>query len=162
MTFNEPLINKKVKEFIEMEYKQYQFVIRHWNYDPGTAFLEGTEIEWPFSKKDKDEIPQSVFDAFFYYETPLFNDDWGSARLYRTPVEDEDEIIYVVKVTTDREDGWVEMFDLKGNQLAAGRTYRELISWGPVEEIRQYLYKYDEYPAELWEKIKHKYPGIRI
>ncbi|QLE56277.1 hypothetical protein [Nostoc sp. TCL26-01] len=58
---------------------------------------------------------------------------------------------YALRVTTDGDDGCLEVYDQHGLEIGVGRTYLELISWGNVDEIRTYLHDYD-FPANLNNK----------
>ncbi len=145
MTSDEPLSEKKVQEFIEREYRKYyeaEAAAYLEDRDSDTEFLNGMSVD--NLHQSGIEIPQSVLEACDFYNESC--DDWGGAGIYQARIGSD--IIYVVRVTTDGDDGWVEVFDTEGNQLAAGRTYIELVSWGSVEEIRQYVHDCG-FPTEL-------------
>lgn len=149
MTSDESLNEKKAKELIEIEFRKYHEALLaadlEEDYDK-IEFLNGMSFEHQHIHLHRDElgIPRSVLDAYDFYNESCC--DWGGAIIYQAQIDLD--LIYVVRVTTDGDDGWVEVFDLEGNLLAAGRTYLELISWGAVEEIRQYVDNF-EFPSEL-------------
>lgn len=47
-----------------------------------------------------------------------------------------EQSLYVVYTTTDGDDGWVELYDKKGNALGFCRTFIELVEFGPKDFIR--------------------------
>ena len=79
-------------------------------------------------------FPPSVHAAHDYYLNTVEKQDWGSVSLYKVPVGDQP--IYAVRVTTDGDDGWLELYDAQGTELGVGRTYLELIAWGDRATIR--------------------------
>src|SRR5690349_2863688 len=50
-------------------------------------------------------LPASVQAAYDYYQHAVEDQDWGNVRLYRAPVGGAP--VYVVRVTTDGDDGWL-------------------------------------------------------
>jgi hypothetical protein len=86
-------------------------------------------------KKERTALPGEVREAAEYYYNRVEAEDWGSVRVYRVPTDHGET--YAVRVTTDGDDGWIEVYDLKGHLLGAGRTYLERIAWAPREEVRQ-------------------------
>lgn len=44
---------------------------------------------------------------------------------------------YAIRVITDGDDGWLEIFNEQGESLGAARTYLEVISWQKPESLRQ-------------------------
>ena len=84
--------------------------------------------EWP-------TLPEAVKQSAEFYFTHVESEDWGSVRVFRVPTPIVET--YAVRVTTDGDDGWLEVYDRKGDFLGAGRTYIELIAWAPAEEVRK-------------------------
>jgi hypothetical protein len=80
-------------------------------------------------------LPGEVRTAAEYYYDRVEAEDWGSVRVYRVPTDSMDT--FAVRVTTDGDDGWLEVYDPQGHFLAAGRTYIELIAWAAREKVRQ-------------------------
>ena len=130
------------------------------------AYRAGQEIEnrsLPFlsdnkqvaSVNDREEIastPSTVRDAYDYYLHQC--DGWGSPHLWRIDSPSIEGLPwYLVVVTTDGDDGWVEAYDNAGILLAAGRTYIELIHWGEREAIRANTDD-SEFPEELADRFK--------
>ena len=37
--------------------------------------------------------------------------------------------LYLIRVTTDGDDGWIELYEKNGNRCVSGRNYLELISF---------------------------------
>ncbi len=96
-------------------------------------------------KKKWTALPRPVREAAEYYYNRVEAEDWGSVRVYRVPTDHGET--YAVRVTTDGDDGWIEVYDLQGHLLGAGRTYIELIAWAPREEVRQQFF--DNWPEAL-------------
>lgn len=111
--------------------------------------------------------PEAVKQAIQFYLEKVEYADWGSVRLYQLtftaanfseviPTEGDIDFqtnfqeemaalhsqefpFYVVKVTTDGDDGWLELFDNGGLAIGFGRTYVELVGWETQEEIRGFV-----------------------
>ncbi len=141
---------ERVRQFCESELKAY------WQ-KKYTAYCEGQETNIPLSlcqnlltplqvAQNRDGIPQRVLDAYKFYDEYVMQQDWGSVTLARVAIADQDT--YVIRVTTDGDDGWLEIFDTTGKVLGAARTYLELVSWGEIKPIRAAV-DTGEYPAEL-------------
>jgi|GEM_PF-1298427 len=96
-------------------------------------------------KKKWKSLPAEVREAADYYYNRVEAEDWGSVRVYRVPTEHGET--YAVRVTTDGDDGWIEVYDLQGHLLNAGRTYLELVAWAPREEVREQFF--DNWPEAL-------------
>jgi hypothetical protein len=62
-----------------------------------------------------------------------------------------DQPVYAVRVTTDGDDGWLELYDERGTELGVGRTYVELIAWGDRATIRAAV-ENGEFPPELSDR----------
>lgn len=92
------------------------------------------------------EAPESVFAAFSFYNENVMQQDWGSVKVYK--LEIEEQLLYAVHTITDGDDGWLEVYDEKGNLLGAARRYIELLAWGEVEAIRNTV-EHTDFPAEL-------------
>ena len=86
-----------------------------------------------FSRIDP-ALPRPVQDAVDFYRTRVETPDWGAVRLLRPLVDGSP--IYLVYVTTDGDDGWVELYDANGRLLGAARRYLELLGWGDRTRLR--------------------------
>ena len=67
---------------------------------------------------------------------------------------------YAIRVTTDGNDGWIEIFNEPSESLGAARTYFEVMSWREPETLRKnYLDlsegKYQNFEAEIEEMEKY-------
>jgi hypothetical protein len=96
-------------------------------------------------RADLAQLPAEVRAAFDFYFHRVEQEDWGSVAVYR--VQTDILETYAVRVTTDGDDGWLEVYDLQGNLLGAGRTYIELVAWAPRDEVRSQFG--DNWPAAL-------------
>lgn len=143
-----------VRQFCESELKTY------WQ-KKYSAYCEGHETDIPLSlcqnpltplqiSQNRDGIPQRALDAYKFYDEHVMQQDWGSVTLARVAIADQDT--YVIRVTTDGDDGWLEVFDPTGKVLGAARAYLELVSWGEIKAIRAAV-DTGEYPAELEARL---------
>ncbi len=96
-------------------------------------------------KKQGKSLPGEVREAAEYYFKRVEAEDWGWVRVFRVATDHGET--YAVRVTTDGDDGWIEVYDLQGRLLGAGRTYLELIAWAPRDEVREQFG--DNWPAAL-------------
>jgi hypothetical protein len=105
----------------------------------GEDFLENWEFNaqtLPDLRQDanRSEMPQPVLDAFDYYATEVMDQDWGVVFVATVPIADQST--YVVRVMTDGDDGWLEIFNEQGEPIGTGRTNEGLTYWGDCTEIR--------------------------
>lgn len=102
--------------------------------DPALACPKEFELSPTAEKPNFDDVPQAVREAHGYYKRLIEDADWGSVRIYRVATETADT--YAVRVTTDGDDGYLEVYGEDGTFLTAGRTYIEVIEWGSREWLR--------------------------
>lgn len=114
-------------------------------------FLQSSEIFNTSIVQRDDSLPkltlisEDAVNAFNYYYNNVEVADWGCVRLFsmKDNNRNHDEI-FIIKVSTDGDDGWVEAYNLHG-LVAAGRTYLELVYWiDNVEELRSYVMNLDD------------------
>ncbi len=104
------------------------------------ASLNDQELDERFLQNflvDRDQLPQlpaKVQEAHQYYYENVEARDFGVVRLHRAPIGTAE--VYVIYVTTDGDDGWVELYSLEGKELSVGRLYIELVGWGTKSTIR--------------------------
>jgi hypothetical protein len=115
--------------------------------DPAVAHPMDTELSLSAKKiprAEHDKLPAPVRDAFQFYWDRFEKEDIGFVRAYEVTAGSKQT--YAVRVKTDGDDGWLEIYDENGEFLAAGRTYIELVWWGPRDHIRSLIGK--DMPAE--------------
>lgn len=102
------------------------------------AYLAGEETLREFLEdsphSDVNTLPDQVAAAYTYYYEQAELADWGSVRVHTvtaSPIP-----TYAVYVTTDGDDGWLEVYRHDGSLLGAARLYIELIGWAEVDFIR--------------------------
>lgn len=98
------------------------------NEDTLAEFLE----DYPPAKLA--DLPAPVAQAQAYYDERVQQQDWGTVRSYRVAIEET--LTYAIYVTTDGDDGWLEIYAADGTLLGAARTYIEVIGWADVGFIR--------------------------
>ena len=78
-------------------------------------------------------LPEPVKAAWDFYFEHVEAADWGIARLYEVPLQEQK--VYAILTNTDGDDGWLELYNQQGENLGMGRTHLETVEWrGP--EIR--------------------------
>jgi hypothetical protein len=93
------------------------------------ARVEGAAIERLLS-----DLPKAASAYRFYLEE--FNDrDRGAVTLRRLDLEGRP--IVFIHVTTDGDDGWLEVYDHDDTLLGAARTYIEVIGWSDLDFVRR-------------------------
>lgn len=93
-----------------------------------------------------NQLPNSVWESYKLYNKAE-EGDWGKAYGLRITIEGQDTLI--IRTTTDGGDGWLEVFNAQGNNLASARTNYNAIAWRPMFQIRQYFLSENKYPPEL-------------
>jgi hypothetical protein len=131
------------------EYWVRQYVATQQGADAQERFLDEYTIPHEAVEQEAATIPPGVRDAYAYYLGTVEAQDWGSVRLYRVPVGDQP--VYAVRVTTDGDDGWLELYDEQGTELGVGRTYLELVGWGDRATIRAQVQS-GEFPPQLSDR----------
>lgn len=143
----EPAEEELAQAYIETELRMY------WQakYEAYTNDIEDLRKFWEsylIPRSQAGEVPDTVKPIFGYYYQNVEQADWGNVYLYKTSAP----ALWVVYVTTDGDDGWVELFNLEGQHLGTARRYIELLSWGDPELIRE-MVKTGAYPADLESRM---------
>jgi hypothetical protein len=99
------------------------------------------------AREDRARLPDEVREAYDFYWSRFEEADIGSARVYLVVAGRKST--YAVRVRTDGDDGYLEVYDHKGKFLAAGRTYIEVVAWGSREWLRAQTAQPSELPPEL-------------
>ena len=97
--------------------------------------------------QDRSGLPPGVQEALDHYQGLIAARDLGGVSLYRLTLGSA-LWTYLLRVTTDGDDGWLEVFDSRGACLGAARTYLELACWGEPRAIRALAQDFG-YPPEL-------------
>lgn len=147
------------------------WLIRYERYCAGQEDLSG---RWPNHAAEvmeeivhllPAEVPLPVVSAAAFYRDRLETGDWGSVKVWRwvrpsgsLPAHEPPLTwpIYLVDVATDGDDGWLEVYDARGELLGAARRYIELLAWEAVDGARSRLATHDFPPdlnleATLWQ-----------
>lgn len=82
----------------------------------------------------RQELPQAVLEAYDFYEQQLAAKDL--AKVYGVSLAVEQTPTWAIAVVTDGDDGWLEIYDVGGGLLAAGRTYLEHVLWAERDQVR--------------------------
>jgi hypothetical protein len=87
-------------------------------------------------EEGRASIPQSILDAHDFYFINVEAKDYGSVWAFKEHVQNRD--VFVVSVSTDGSNGWLEVFDQDGQSVCAANTSQERIAWGEVDVVRAY------------------------
>lgn len=138
------------RSVVESHYYNYwtaQYNAHQNDIDLDEPFLGSFELD----RRNLKQAPLSVQEAHNYYFETVEQADWGGVSYYQVPINMADQVgpsFFLVRTTTDGDDGWVELYDQAGIELGVGRTYIELIGWGDRDEIRG-MVNNGEFPDEL-------------
>jgi hypothetical protein len=144
-----------VREFYQTQYQEYWTRAYHFyvnsNEDFQQELLGDYQIAVWQDRQNRSGIPASALAAYDFYVANIEARDIGVVRTYRIPVAAQDT--FAVRVTTDGDDGWLEVFDQDGTALGCARTYIELIGWTSTDEVREQV-NTGEFPASLAHRHK--------
>ena len=131
----------RLKEFHAQRYQASEDFAKT-DIDPAVSHPTDRELSPSATKiprAERDKLPPQVREAHEFYWQKLEHEDIGFARVYQVAADAEQT--YAVRAQTDGDDGWLEIYDEHGAFLAAGRTYIELVWWGPRDYIRSLIGK---------------------
>ena len=120
------------------------------------AYLDGHPCmgsDYFFGENSKMIPPEESAPESVKHSAEFYNDacsDWGGAQIFH--LQSKNLPCWIVSVTTDGDDGWIEVFDESGKCFAAARRYIELLSWGPVEKVRAYT-EDGEFPEDMSDRM---------
>ena len=88
---------------------------------------------------DLNQLPNNVQEAYGFYKETVEDGDFGSVRIYK--YSSAIVPIYVVGVSTDGDDGYIEIYRQTGEEIACGRYDADEINWCDRETARAPLNK---------------------
>jgi hypothetical protein len=140
----------RIKKFYENLYESYWLTmyeasLKGEEISEDEGFLEKEAFDFYRTPEKINELPESVIAAYKYYHA----DSIGYVRVCE--ILCGDFLTYAICGLTDGDDGWLEIYDTSGTEIAAGRTYIELISWCKIEEIRIQA-RTSEFPPDLVDR----------
>lgn len=109
-----------------------------------TRFLQSWEVA------PTPALPSAVAQAYQFYADAVEAADWGNVYLLQPTVQGRP--FYLIYVTTDGDDGWLELYGLDGSFLSAARRYLELVTWDDRQTLRQQTAT-GEFPAALQHRM---------
>ena len=121
--------SERLKKYFARRYRAYVF-----GKDRDVGHTELGRAAVALGPDERDRLPDEVRAARQFYAKHFEDEDLGSARVYRAGVRRK--LVYVIRVTTDGDDGFQEFYDGRGNFLAASRRYIEVVAWGSREWLR--------------------------
>jgi hypothetical protein len=117
------------------------------NEDYGRDFLQDYRLKWARWRENEPGLPDEIYAAHQFYIKHFTDEDIGSDRVFKFPVQGKD--VYAVRTRTDGDDTWVELYDGKGKFLAAARTHLDVVAWGTRDWLRAQTAQTADYPPEL-------------
>jgi hypothetical protein len=105
------------------------------NQDRFEAFAGDQSLGMLREPAERANVPAAVLEACDFYYANVLEQDWGNVLVFRIPVEGNPT--FAVRVISDGGDGWLEVFDERGEFLGAARTDCGLVLWRPREDIRR-------------------------
>lgn len=118
------------------------------------ADLAGTELPARFLQSAElqptSALPAAVAAAYAFYFVAVEAADWGNVYLLAPTVQGRS--CYLIFVTTDGDDGWIELYRGDGSPLGTARYYLELVSWDDQARLRQQT-RTGEFPAALQARL---------
>jgi hypothetical protein len=146
MSTQDDLVKKFYENFYESYWlKVYRAYLKGEDMYEDEGFLEKESFDFYRTPEKINELPESVIAAYNYYR----EDSIGYVRVCEIPCDGF--LTYALCGLTDGDDGWLEIYDASGYEIAAGRTYLELISWCKIEEIRKQA-RTSEFPPDLVDR----------
>jgi hypothetical protein len=115
----------KVRQFYEVKIAS--------NQDRFEAFAGDQPLGKLRNPAERAKVPAAVLEASDFYYANVLEQDWGNVRVFHIPVEGT--LTFAVRVVSDGGDGWLEVFDERGELLGAARTDCGLVLWRRREEI---------------------------
>ena len=109
-----------------------------------TRFLQSAEVA------PTPALPPAATQAYRFYADAVEAADWGNVYLLQPTVQGRP--CYLIYVTTDGDDGWLELYGRDGAFLGAARRYLELVSWDDPQMLRQQTAT-GEFPAALTHRM---------
>ncbi len=138
-----PLTATIAQQFIERALRRYwqgRYALTLAGHEESLRFLQRDE------KLPTPTLPAAVAEAYQYYFTAVERADWGNVYLLSPNIDGRP--FYMIYVTTDGDDGWIELYSLDGSTLGTARRYLELVSWGDQTTLRQQT-RTGEFPTAL-------------
>ncbi len=126
---------ERIRNIIKVEFEKFFSDIGGMLGDVGIPDCEGDESgNWFLGRRlEADEgVPETILNARSFYSQNA--DGWLWARIYLTFVDENK--IYAILATSDGSDGWLEIFDGKGNLVGVARTVSHFLDWGEPDVIR--------------------------
>jgi hypothetical protein len=97
-------------------------------------FTYEDDLKPGFSRWKLDRLPESVREAYGFYELAVLINDWGSVFVYQWELDGKP--VFVVYVRTDGDDGWAELYDANGSPLGYARLKGSVAAWKTKGAIR--------------------------
>jgi hypothetical protein len=115
-------------------------------------FLNVTALGWMKDSKNRVGIPGAVLEAYDFYKAIRHE------QVTVSKVSVQDRNTYAVRVRTDGDDGWLEVFDDQGKLIGSSLTFLDIVSWEDREAIREKFKTLDFDWCYRLQALSHYYP----
>lgn len=99
----------------------------------------------------KPQYPEKFVKSYRFYSQNVGEADFGCVWNFIVTIDRQR--IFTTHVTTDGSDGWLEIYDAGGNNLAAARTNCNKIAWRSLDWIRE---NFPAFPPEIDWKLRKR------
>lgn len=127
--------------------QRYRAYLR--NREPKSRYNELGRSATKVDRAEHDQLPEEVRAAFAFYWQHFEETDLGGVGVYRFSVRRK--VYFAIRVTTDGDDGYLEVYDKDGAFVAASRRYIEVTTWGSQEWLREQAIPPWKLPPELYD-----------
>ena len=80
------------------------------DFDSKTRYKNGIIDEINEINRDNENLNENIKSSINFYLNQVEYADWGCLRLYEI-VGNDDLYLYLIRVTTDGDDGWIELYE---------------------------------------------------
>lgn len=87
------------------------------------AFAGDEDLRRLRDPAERSKVPKSVLEACDFYYQNVLEQDCGDVQAFRVPSRGEHT--FAIRVTSDGGDGWLEVFDRRGELLGAADRLRD-------------------------------------
>ncbi|MEL7036448.1 MAG: hypothetical protein AAFO04_12620 [Cyanobacteria bacterium J06592_8] len=79
-------------------------------------------------------LSEAASEAYTFYQQNVEDADWGNVQLYQARIENIN--VYIIYVSTDGDDGWLEIYNDQDQGLGFAQYDFETLNWSDQETIR--------------------------
>jgi hypothetical protein len=95
------------------------------------VFLNDNDLGWMNEPENRISVPENVLEAYDFYT------EHGHEQVRVAKIHVQEQDTYAVRVKTDGDGGWLEVFDMQGQRLGTALTFLDVLSWEDQAGIRE-------------------------